>query len=253
MTKRSRTPKGSTLQRLLYLAEAIAQDARSPHDIARDLGIPKPSIHRLIRQLIDDGFAVVDPRGRICPGPRLARLGNSLLGSGPQLAERHSILTALSDDIGETCGLSVPDGVEMLYFDRVQANWPVQLQLPVGSRVPLWCTSAGKLYLASLPEDARGRMLRRLQLKPLARRTIVDLNQLESALNEIAKSGIGTDEEEFADGMAACAVPVLADDGRFLAGLFTHALIARRSLASLLEHVPRMREAAAELAAIFNH
>ena len=47
-----------------------------------------------------------------------------------------AILRQLSEAIGETCGLAIPDGLDMLYFDRVQTNWPLQINLPIGSHTP---------------------------------------------------------------------------------------------------------------------
>jgi len=70
------------------------------------------------------------------------------------LSER-VIFERLANTTGETCGIAIPDGTEMIYFDRVQSNWPLQIYLPVGSRTPLWCTSSGKLYLSSLPREQR--------------------------------------------------------------------------------------------------
>jgi len=138
----------------------------------------------------------------------------------------------------------------MLYFDRVQTNWPLQINLPIGSHTPLWCTASGKLYLASLPPEQLERVLPRLPLQRMARNTLTDLSALRDDLARVREEQLGTDCEEFIDGMVACAVPVRASDGELLACLFSHAPVIRCSMAQLLAFVPRLRVAASELEAV---
>ncbi|MFX4226628.1 MAG: IclR family transcriptional regulator [Porticoccaceae bacterium] len=134
--------KGSSIIRVLEIIEAIGQAERplSPADIAVQLGIPKPSVHRLLQQLHTEGFIQIDMRGAWMAGKRLHSMSFSVLSSGPDKAVRQAILSKLADTIGETCGIAVPDGTNMLYLDRVQTNWPLQINLPIGTRTPIWCT-----------------------------------------------------------------------------------------------------------------
>jgi DNA-binding IclR family transcriptional regulator len=70
---------------------------------------------------------------------------------------------------------------------------------------------------------------------------------LETELVRIKSTGVGTDNEEFADGMVACAVPVLDDKGKLLACLFTHAPVIRKNLPELLNYLPILSSAAEQL------
>ena len=86
------------------------------------------------------------------PGNRLYDMAVGVLAHSRFRAERHAILQSLSEDIGETCNIAYPDGIQMAYSDRVETQWPLRLvQIPVGTRVPLHCTASGKLYLSTLP------------------------------------------------------------------------------------------------------
>src|SRR5690606_12915056 len=172
------------------------------------------------------------------------------LNSGRHKVLRQAILRDLSQEIGETCGLSVPNGLDMLYFDRVQTNWPLQINLPIGSHTPLWCTASGKLYLASLPAERLERILPRLPIRQMARNTITDLSALRDDLARVREENLGTDSEEFIDGMVACAVPIRDAHGELTACLFTHAPVIRCAMEPLLAFVPRLRAAAKELEAI---
>lgn len=244
--------KGSSITRVLEIIEAVAGAAEplTPSALAEKLDIPKASAHRLVQTLEKEGFLQFGLRGGLLPGDRLHATAVNILGSGRHKALRQAILRELSEEIGETCGLSVPDGLDMLYFDRVQTNWPLQINLPIGSHTPLWCTASGKLYLASLPLEQLEKFLPRLPIRQLARNTITDLSALRDDLARIREEHLSTDSEEFIDGMVACAVPVRDGRGELSACLFTHAPVIRCGMEQLLAFVPRLRAAATELEAI---
>ena len=241
--------RGSAIARALAIIEAVSKAERplSPADLCYQLDIPKPSVHRLISQLEGDGYLQTSMRGLIVPGDRLHGMALGILYSSRFKALRQAILQKLTDEIGETCGIAIPNGTEMIYYDRVQTDWPLQIHLQVGSHTPSWCTASGKLYLSSITKDRRLRLINKLPLKQYTRNTITDANILEEELQGIKKIGIGTDNEEFVDGMVACAVPVYDAKGRLFACLFTHAPVIRKSLRELLHYVPTLAKAAKDL------
>ncbi|CAI8338769.1 MAG: Pca regulon regulatory protein [Porticoccaceae bacterium UBA1117] len=241
--------RGSAIARALAIIEAVSKAERplSPADLCYQLDIPKPSVHRLISQLEGDGYLQTSMRGLIVPGDRLHGMALGILYSSRFKALRQAILQKLTDEIGETCGIAIPNGTEMIYYDRVQTDWPLQIHLQVGSHTPSWCTASGKLYLSSITKDRRLRLINKLPLKQYTRNTITDANILEEELQGIKKIGIGTDNEEFVDGMVACAVPVYDAKGRLFACLFTHAPVIRKSLHELLHYVPTLAKAAKDL------
>lgn len=248
----SKKEKGSSISRGLEILEMLAKSERpmAPADIGHYLDIPKPSIHRLLMQLEADGFVQADLRGLWGPGPKLHGLAWAVLRNQRFKNERLAVLRALADKIGETCGLSIPQGLDMVYADRVQANWPLQIHLPEGSQVPIWCTASGKLYLSSFPRPQRDRILGKLPLTPMTRNTLCDLDALKTELDLTAERGMGVDNEEFIDGMVACSVPVIDQQGVLLACLFVHAPLMRRSAEQLMDFKPLLSDAAAELVAL---
>lgn len=244
--------KGSAISRVLEIIEAIsvAERALSPAELAFMLDIPKPSIHRLIQQLATDGYLQVNMRGLLIPGKRLQHIAVSTLYSHRDKAARLAILRQLADETGETCGIAIADGINMVYCDRVQSSWPLQLNLPEGSRVPLGCTASGKLYLSTLSKSQRTRIIHHLPLTQMARNTLTQPEELEAALQAIKEADMGQDNEEFVTGMVACSVPIRDADGRMFACLFTHAPTVRKSLKELQAFEPAMRRAAADLGAL---
>ncbi|MBQ0746552.1 MAG: IclR family transcriptional regulator [Marinobacter sp.] len=244
-----RREKTSSITRVLEIIESVSRAERplSPADLALQLNIPKPSVHRILQQLEAEGYLQTNMRGLLVPADRLHSVALGVLYTSRFKALRQAILKNLADKVGETCGIAIPDGTEMIYYDRIQTNWPLQVHLPIGSRTPVWCTSSGKLYLSSLPEDRRQRIIHNLPLEKLARNTLATPEDLESALLETARNDRGIDNEEFVDGMVAFSVPIRDKNGRLFACLFTHAPILRKNLDELLEFEPLLRQAALEL------
>lgn len=246
--------KGSSISRVMDIIEAVSKAERplSPADLACLLEIPKPSIHRLLNQLESDGVVQTTMRGLIVPGLRLHGVAWGVLHSQRFSAARRAILEQLTEQTGETCGIAIANGSEMIYYDRVQSDWPLQLNLPVGSHTPAWCTASGKLYLSSLPKQRRQKIINHLPLRQYARNTIVDAEQLDADLAITRSRNIGTDNEEFVDGMAGCAVPILDSKGRLCACLFIHAPLLRKSLDQLLSYSDILHTAAAELGSLID-
>lgn len=246
--------KSSTILRVLEIVEAIStcESPMSPTDLGILLDIPKPTAHRLVSTLIEEGFVYTDLRGNVMPGDRLHSISLGVLYSSRHKALRQAILKKVSNQIGETCGIAIPSGAEMVYYDRVEANWPLRLHLPVGSKVPAWCSASGKLYLSTLPEARRHAVIKNMVLEKLTKNTITDPAMLELQLQNIKSTGVGLDDEEFIDGMSAVSVPIFSDDGKLFACLFCHAPLIRKSLDQLLGYVGLLHSAAGEIADIIN-
>jgi DNA-binding IclR family transcriptional regulator len=246
--------KGSAVARVMHIIEAVSKAERplSPADLAIFLHIPKPSIHRLVNQLEEDGFLQTTLRGLIIPGVRMHSVAWGVLHSERFSVARRAILEQLTEQIGETCGIAIPKGTEMVYYDRVQSDWPLQLNLQVGSHTPTWCTASGKLYLSSLPKQRRQKIISHLPLRQYARNTIVDAQALEAELAAIKMRKISTDNEEFVDGMVGCGVPILDSDNKLCACLFSHAPVLRKSLDQLIGYSDILRAAAAELGSLID-
>jgi DNA-binding IclR family transcriptional regulator len=245
--------KGSSITRVLDILEVIATSKHppSPLDLALALDIPKPSIHRLLQTLEQEGFVKCDIYGGFVVGDRTYKWLMGTWEQEPRKIERLAILQKLSDQIGETCGIAILNDNQMLYTDRVQTNWPLQVYLPVGSTVPLWCSSSGKLFLSYLEPTQRKRILSQLPITQMTKNTMINVEQLDIHLNEIFENQLGCDNEEFIAGMVACSVPILKD-GNIIACLYVHAPTIRKSLEELRTFEPLLREAATALASLAN-
>lgn len=245
-------PIPTNLRLLLVLEEvARAGEPVTPTAVNEALGLPKPTIHRLFSTLVEEGFLQRDIGGRAyLPGPRLRGLAGGVLSTSRLRAARRAVLSRLSNDIGETCNISLPDGEMMVYLERIETAWPLRIQLPTGTRVPFYCTASGKLFLSTMSERELARYLSVTKLERLAPGTYVDPAELEAAVHRTRARGYGTDRGEFMPGMIAVAVPINDPNGRLLATLSVHAPTQRLDLDGAVAHLPLLRAAAAEIASL---
>jgi len=177
-------------------------------------------------------------------------MSRGVLGFVRFMHARRAVLRRLSEHVGETCNIALPEDGGMVYLERVETRWPLRVQLPVGTQVPFHCTASGKLYLSSLPRERRENLVRLLDLTSHAANTITDPDELLAALEQISESRIGMDNEEFVAGMVAVAVPIRDRDGRMMAGLAVHGPTQRLSLDDALGWVDALQAAADELAGL---
>lgn len=235
--------------RLLLVLEAVAAAGTpvTPTEINAKLKLPKPTIHRLFATLEAEGFLQRELDGRsYSAGRRLRIFATHVLTSLRVRMARVTVLTALAEEIGETCNIALPDRDAMVYLDRVETKWPLRIQLPIGTHVPFYCTASGKMYLASLNPSHLQRYLGAAKLEARTSATITDRRALRDEIARTRDRGFAIDDEEFMDGMIALAVPVTDDQGRLLVTLSFHAPTQRLSMAGAMAHVDRLRVAAAE-------
>lgn len=236
--------------RMLLILEEIARVGVpvTPTEVNARIGLTKPTIHRLFNQLEEDGFLQRDIDGRsFIPGPRLRKLSTSVLSSLRVQTARRAVLGKLAETIGETCNVSLPDGDAMLYLDRVETSWPLRIQLPRGTRVPLHCTASGKLYLSTLSETHFERYLGAADLERRTEATITDPDRLREEIALTRERGYSQDAEEFMENMIAIAVPIHDAEGRLVSTLSFHAPTLRLSIDDAQKHVDSLNSSAREL------
>ncbi len=239
----------STL-RLLMILEKVAEAGVpvTPTDVNQTMQLPKPTIHRLFATLEEEGFLSRDIDGRsYTPGRRLRRMSGGILSSLRVRTARLAILTRLSREIGETCNIAVPERDAMIYVERMETDWPLRIQLPIGSSVPFYCTASGKMYLSTLAPGHLRRYAAAADLAPRAPGTIRDPESLLREIESVRLRGHAVDAEEFMAGMVALAVPVLEGGGRLVSTLSFHAPTQRFDVARALTFLPQLRAAAANL------
>src|SRR4051794_6162346 len=206
--------KGSvgTLARGLDILELFAGESPelTQTEISDRLGLPVPTVHRLVRLLTERGWLVRDP------ATRRLRLG---LGAArllpavrlPDLAREP--LRTLAERTGETANLATLDGDEVLYLLSETGSHLLTLRSHAGLRLPVHATALGKCLLAQLDDDAARAAAGGEPYEALTDRTITRWTRLRADLERIRRDGVAHSREEFEIGLQSIAVPVPWMDG----------------------------------------
>jgi len=222
-------------------------------DIISALKLPKATAYRLVDWFISNGYLAREVgRKRLIVGSKLTKLAFGALSGAMQNATPHIVLQRLVHTVNETCNIGTVVNGEVVYLDRVEAeHWPLRLHFGSGSRVPLHCSAIGKLFLALTPTARRRRLIQSVELGRFTDKTITDRTQLEEELKQIRTEQVAFDREEFLTGVVCVAVPVLGGNGDMLAALAIQAPQARMNVHTARAHLPALRQAAVELAEVF--
>lgn len=248
----STEPDNSPGLRLLELLDQLARQSKpmALPEVVALTGWPKPTVHRMLAQLEGGGWLVREPDGRrYAMASRLLRLAESVLSNSTQQGVRHAVLRQLVSEVGESCNLTALSGAEVVYLDRVEAAFPLRLELRPGTRVPAHCSASGKLFLAWMATRQRRALLDGLTLTRYTAHTLTERKALESELDAIRRDGYSVDAEEFVEGLVCVAVPVFAPGHRKVrCALALQAPAARMTLVQARLQLPRLQLAAQALA-----
>ena len=207
--------------------------------------IPKPSAHRLLNFLVECEYVQRHPvlTGYII-GRNLTLLACQTLANRCGTISQRMHLERLVAKVKETVNIGALVGDHVIYYDRVEAAWPLGLHFEAGSKVPMHCTSIGKLMLALKPQKDVNVLLANADLHRYTPNTIIGIHRLHEDLERIKAQDFSIDDQEFMDGVYCIAVPVRASGGRVIAGMAISAPEARLTLDDLKGFLPDLRQAA---------
>jgi IclR family pca regulon transcriptional regulator len=249
-------PAGSqSLERGLAILSTFrsAQPLLGVSDLAREVGLSRSTAHRYVSTLALLGYLQQDSATKKYRlGPRVLDLGFSAINSMElrQVSAPH--LKQLSQETGHTVNMAVLDAEDIVYIERCRAAGPqeIDLNLHIGSRLPAYCTSMGKVLLAFLPLDELKSFVGTVQLARRGPNTITAKRQLLKELERVRERGFAVNNEELAYGLRSIAAPVYSQTGDVVAAIN---IAVHRSLVSmdeLLENLaPALESTAAEISA----
>lgn len=218
-------------------------------DVARIAGLSRASARRCLHTLSVLGYAA-GSNGRYELTPSILTLGQAYLSSMSVARVAQPVLERVSDELHESSSVAVLDGDEIVYVARAAARRILAISLEVGSRLPVVCTSMGRVLLASQDAEERARVLRRVKLPRYTERTITDKGALAAELDAVRAQGYAIVDQELELGLRSCAVPIARRDGTVVAAINVGAHAARLDAAALRrEVVPLLKRAAEEIGA----
>lgn len=238
-----------SLARGLQVLEAFRElgAGQSIASLSSHTGLPRGVVVRCLHTLSELGY--VGRRERqyhVLPG--VLRLADAYLSDRSLSALAQPILESLRDELGESSSLAVLDGTEILYIARASRSRIMTIGLHVGSRLPAWCTSMGRVLLASLPPAERDALLPEDPFPRLTATTVADRAALDALLQRVDHDGYAIVDQELEIGLRSIAVPVRDEGGCTVAALNVGTNALERSLEDLAQVIlPVLVRAAATL------
>jgi IclR family transcriptional regulator, pca regulon regulatory protein len=235
-----------SLARGLRVIEAFEghTGGRSVADVARLTGLSRAAVRRSLKTLQVLGYAESSgPIYRLTT--RVLRLGFSYLSSAslPTLAQ--PLLERITEAVHESSSLSVLEGDEIVYIARSASKRIMSVGLSVGSRLPAFCTSMGRVLLAAMSEEHLSNYLKNAQFRALTPMTITDKRLLREIVVRIRTDGFAVTDEELELGLRSIAVPVRTRNGRVVAAMNIGVHAARVSAAEMIHRfLPILQEKA---------
>lgn len=237
--------KGMTVLQALSTSQA----ALSPSDVAQACGTSRATARRLLLTLRDLGY-VAERDDRFSLRPKVMRLGDSYLEASrlPRLAHPH--LSRLATAVEDTCSLTVLDGTDTVYVDRVKGSRIMTVDIGIGTRIPAWATSTGRVLLRDHTHAELARHLESAHLRPLTSSTTTDLASLRQEIDRGRTDGYVVADRELDDALRSAAAPVVDRDGKVVAAVNVSTHVTRTPLSTLRKDVvPRLLETATAISA----
>ena len=209
-----------SVDRAFELLGAIAVRPLLLTEAAAEVDLPVSTVSRLLGTLVDIGAVARDDDGRFGVGERIAELAGGVDPTTTLTTAAQPHLIWLAETIGESAGLSVPSGGEVLYLSHIDVESDVQIREWTGTAAPMHTVSAGLALLAYLPADEVEHVL----AEPLpysTEVTVVDPGLIRERLEATRALGYVWTGEEYVEGIASVASPVF-ERGQLVGAVHVH-------------------------------
>ncbi len=235
-----------TIERAAFIFDILSQSPRglTLGELARQANLPKGTAHRLLSSMAYFDFVRQEPTTRNYHlGFKLVDLGNVLLGQIDLRTQAHSFLLNLSKAVKETVHLVVLDQDEALYIDKVDLHPKasgLRMVSRLGARIPLHCSSVGKVLLASMESTEAEKLIYGGVLIRRTAKTITDPEKLMQHLSFVRENGYAIDDEENEEGIRCVAAPIRNGSGRVEAAMSISGPITRITMPRIEKELKKL-------------
>lgn len=220
--------------------------------LSREAGFSKPTCFRLLQTMRRLNFVTqsTETKGYQL-GPRNIAIGTAALDRQSVRSIAVPYMRRIRKQTGETVNLTILDGTEVVFVERIEASFIINSNLYVGSRLPVQCSSMGKAILAHLPEHKLDPILESIAFRTRTANTIVSRPQLVAELAAIRSAGTAVNNEELEKGLYAIAAPIRDHSGEAIAAMnISFPLVRHRIEDALADFSPIIRSACLEISGL---
>lgn len=203
---------------LSVVERIVASGPLGVGDLARELDLPKSTLHRICAILVERGWAIRDERGRYEPGLRALSLG-SRTSDLPIITGFRQTVAGLLERHDETVCLAALDGVDSVFIAIEETSQPVRLLTWVGRRAPAFASASGRVLLAAWPRAAVDAQFGGRPLVTPTGRRLGGVRELHRILAGVRRHGYAENHEETADGLYTVSVPIVNEAGEPLVAM----------------------------------
>lgn len=240
----------TSLARGLIVIQAFTQQApqMTISQLSIKTGLSRAAVRRCLYTLTKLGFAGAEDGSRYSLRPRMLTLSHTYTASNTLSSAAQPILERMSATLRESFSVATLDGEDIVYIARTSVSRVMSVDLHIGSRLPAYCTSMGRILLAYLPSEQLESYLAKVELIPYTTRTVNTIEKLRLHLRNIRRNGYSICDQEYEVGLRSLAVPVFSPSGRAVATINLSGNAQRMSVMDMqTRFLPHLRNAASEL------
>ena len=212
-------------------------------------GLSRATARRVLRTLTELGYVAQNGRD-FSLSSGILKLGFAYLATQNWIEQATPLLRQLSEQFHESCSAAILEGNEIVYVARIPAQRIISVTLAVGTRLPAFHTSLGRIQLGFLDDAEFWRRLKSLCIETYTPSTITDLQALFDRVREDRAQGFSIVDEELERGLRSIAVPIIDRNGQTVAGLNLSTHSTRTTRNEMRDRfLPRLQAAAAQISA----
>jgi IclR family transcriptional regulator, pca regulon regulatory protein len=221
--------------------------------VAAASGLDRAGARRMLRTLEALGYARQEGQ-KFQLTPRVLDLAHVYLATTPLRSIAEPVVERLASAIHEFCALSVLDGTSIVCVVTVTVNRIMSVNVPVGTRLPAYCTSQGRVLLGGLSKSALDRVLQDSNIKKHTKQTVTSVPELKRIIRRDHERGWSLLNQEFEAGICSLSVPVMDRSGQIIAAINVTGNLSRTNSQKMITQVlPRLKEAAQEIQSRLPH
>ncbi|MBU0585318.1 MAG: helix-turn-helix domain-containing protein [Alphaproteobacteria bacterium] len=217
--------------------------------MAEEAGLTRAGARRFLLTLCASGYATQS--GRLFSlSPKLLGVARTWLQGAPLWTHADPFMRAVASELNESCSAAVLSGADVVYVARVPGRRILSVALTVGTRLPAWCTSMGRVLLSDLSPAELKRFLDSATIERRTPKSIINRQELAGRIGEASRDGFAIVDEELEIGLRSIAVPVRDRMGRIIAAINVSTQSARFSSDDMRREIlPKLTEAARKIEA----